>query len=620
MYQTYEPAQSGGESSAREKIGRLRALMERAGVDALLVPHGDEYANEYLPACSERLAFVTGFTGSAGLALVAKDKAAVFVDGRYILQAPKQVDTKLFEVLQTGAGKTKPAEWLAKALKPESSVGFDPKLHGPNEIDDLARELAPKRIKLKALARNPVDQLWGKARPAPPQGAVAVHPIKYAGKPAEDKIAELQASLKKDGLGAVVLTFPPSICWLFNIRGSDVVHNPVVLAFAIVPASGKAELFIDPAKLGKEAKAHLAALARLSPPDALGDRLDALKGAAKTVSLSPVAPVWFHRKLTGGKARAVRAPDPCMLPKARKNATEIKGARAAHKRDGAAMARFLAWLDREAAQGDSRGRIDEIGAAQKLEEMRAETQALKEISFDTISGSGPNGAIVHYRVSTATNRSLQPGELYLVDSGAQYLDGTTDVTRTLAVGTPAGGMAREMAERFTLVLKGHIAIATARFPKGTRGVDLDPFARRPLWEAGLDFDHGTGHGVGSYLTVHEGPQGIAKQAMVPLEPGMIVSNEPGYYKTGAYGIRIENLELVTEPRKVPGGERELMGFETLTLVPVDRRLVVPELLSPAELAWLNAYHARVREEIGPELGAEDRAWLEQATETISAPG
>jgi Xaa-Pro aminopeptidase len=607
MFQTYEPARGGGVSG--ERIARLRELMARAGVDALLVPHSDEYANEYLPACAERLAFVTGFTGSAGTAVVGKDSAALFVDGRYILQAPRQVDTKIFEVLQVG--KAKLGEWLANALKPGAVIGFDPKLHAPGTVDELAEELSSRRIRLKPLAGNLVDRLWGKQRPPPPQGAVVVHPLKYAGRSAEDKLAEIQATLRKDGQDAVVITFPPSICWLFNIRGSDVAHNPVTLAFAIVPASGKAELLIDPAKVGREAKAHLTPLARLSEPAALAARLTALKEAGKTVRLSPATPVWFHRRLKGGKARVVRVPDPCNLPKARKNATEIKGARAAHRRDGAAMAHFLAWLDREAASG----RIDEIAASKRLEELRAETQALKEISFDTISGAGPNGAIVHYRVNTASNRALKPGELYLVDSGAQYLDGTTDVTRTVAIGQPT----REMQERFTLVLKGHIAIATARFPKDTRGVDLDPFARRALWEAGLDFDHGTGHGVGSYLSVHEGPQSLSKAGLVALEPGMIVSNEPGYYKKGAYGIRIENLLLVTEPEKVPGGEREAMSFETLTLVPIDRRLVVPGMLSAAELAWLNAYHARVREEICPELGPEDRAWLEQATAAIPAP-
>ncbi|HEX6000603.1 MAG TPA: aminopeptidase P family protein [Hyphomicrobiaceae bacterium] len=610
MFQTYEPAQRGKESSARDHIAALRGLMVRASADALLVPHADEYNNEYLPACAERLAFVTGFTGSAGSAVITKDKAALFVDGRYILQAPEQVDTSIFEVLQIG--RATPGEWLAKALKPGAVIGYDPKLHAPAGIEDLARELEARRITLKPLSRNPVDQLWGKARPAPPQGAVSVHPLKYAGKSAEDKLAEIQEILKKDGQDAVVLTFPPSICWLLNIRGSDVAHNPVLLAFAIVPASGKAELFVDPAKIDKEVKAHLAPVAKLSQPDALGDRLDALRKAGKTIRLSPATPVWFYRKLTGGpkgaRSRVVRAADPCVLPQARKNAAEIKGTRAAHKRDGAAMARFLAWLDREAGAGQ----VDEIAASRKLEEIRAGTQALKEISFDTISGAGPNGAIVHYRVNTASNRPLRPGELYLVDSGAQYLDGTTDVTRTIAVGDPT----REMCERFTLVLKGHIAIATARFPKGTRGVDLDPFARRALWAAGLDFDHGTGHGVGSYLCVHEGPQSISKAGMVPLEPGMICSNEPGYYKKGAYGIRIENLELVTGLGKVAGGERELMGFETLTLVPIDRRLVVPELLSAEELAWLNSYHARVRETIGPELAADDRAWLQQATAAI----
>jgi Xaa-Pro aminopeptidase len=614
MFQTYEPSHSGGASA--ERIERLRELMARAGIDALLVPHGDEYANEYLPACAERLAFVTGFTGSAGTAAITKNKAALFVDGRYILQAPRQVDARIFEVLQLG--KAKVGEWLASTLKPGATVGYDPKLHAPAGIEELTQELAARRIKVKPLFRgtNLVDRVWDRQRPAPPRGAVVVHRAEHAGRSAADKLAELRETLKKDGQDAVVLTFPPSICWLFNIRGSDVVHNPIVLAFAVVPATSKAELFIDTAKLGSDAKEHLAPLAKLTRLSAnlseLGSRLTALKNAGKTVRLSPAAPLWFHRKLQGGKGRVVRAPDPCVLPQARKNDTETKGARAAHRRDGAAMVRFLAWIDREAPSG----RIDEIAAARRLEELRAETQQLKEISFDTISGAGPHGAIVHYRVTTATNRALKLGELYLVDSGAQYLDGTTDVTRTVAIGTLPKEMAPEICERFTLVLKGHIAVATARFPKGTRGVDLDPFARRALWEAGLDFDHGTGHGVGSYLCVHEGPQSLGKQGMVPLEPGMIVSNEPGYYKKGAYGIRIENLLLVTAHEKVPGGERELLAFDTLTLVPIDRRLIVPERLTAAELSWLNAYHARVRREIGPELGPEDRAWLQEATQPV----
>jgi Xaa-Pro aminopeptidase len=452
-----------------------------------------------------------------------------------------------------------------------------------------------------------VDAVWGGDRPPPPQRPVVRHPLEYAGKPAEDKIAELQGGLKKAGEDAVILTLPDSIAWVFNIRGSDVAHNPVALAFAIVPRAGKPEIFIDPAKLQGEAGRYLRKLAKVSAPAELESRLRELKASNKRIRLDPgTASSWFFSEL--GKARIARGSDPCLLPKARKNETEIAGARTAHVRDGAAVARFLAWLDSEAPQG----RLDEIAASQHLETVRSETQSLKEISFDTISGAGPNGAIVHYRVTTPTNRKLKPGELYLVDSGAQYLEGTTDITRTVAIGMPT----REMQERFTLVLKGHIAVATARFPKGTRGIDLDPFARRALWEAGLDFDHGTGHGVGSYLSVHEGPQSISKRGMTVLEPSMIISNEPGYYKTGAYGIRIENLVLVTEPEKVPGGERETMAFETLTLAPIDRRLVLPELLTAAELGWLNAYHARVRAIIGAELGPTDRAWLEAATTPI----
>jgi Xaa-Pro aminopeptidase len=605
MFQTYDAPE--GEQDLAERTARLRGLMAKTGLDAVLVPRADEHQGEYVAPSAERLRWLTGFSGSAGLAVVARSAAALFIDGRYVAQAPAQVDTRIFEVLQIPDAKL--SDWLGKHLEAGAVVGFDPWLHTATAIEDLGKSLELKKIKLKALSKNPVDRIWGRERPAPPQGPVMLHPTRYAGKPADQKIVELQTMLRKEGEHAVVLTLPDSIAWLLNIRGSDVAHNPIVLAFAIVPASGKVELFIDPAKVSTEIKGPLSRLARISPPEALEGRIRALKGTAKNIRLDAnTAASWFFHKLKGGKVRIVRAADPCLLPKARKNATEIRGARAAHKRDGAAVVRFLAWLDRESPHGG----LDEIAASRHLETLRAETQALKEISFDTISGAGPNGAIVHYRVTTRTNRKLKAGELYLVDSGAQYADGTTDITRTVAIGTPT----REMRERFTQVLKGHIAIAMARFPKGTRGVDLDPFARRALWEAGLDFDHGTGHGVGSYLSVHEGPQSISKRGMIPLEPGMIVSNEPGYYKQGAYGIRIENLVLVTEPEKVAGGEREVMGFETLALAPLDRRLVVPELLSAAELAWLNAYHARVLDLIGPELGPTDRAWLETATAEI----
>jgi Xaa-Pro aminopeptidase len=605
MFQTYEAPESAQNSPQR--LERLREVMARRGLDAVLVPRADEHQGEYVAPSAERLRWLTGFSGSAGLAIVARKAAALFVDGRYIIQARSQLDTRTFEILEVP--EAKPSEWLRSRLSAGGVVGFDPWLHTAGMVEELAKSLEPKGIRLKALASNPVDRIWGRARPAPPRAPVVPHALKYAGKAAAQKLAELQADLRKEGQDAVILTLPDSIAWLFNIRGADVAHNPVALAFAIVPATDKAELFVDHAKIGAETRAHLSGVTKVIEPAGLERRLAALKRTGKRIRVDPnTAASWFFRKLKGGKARIERAADPCLLPKARKNATEIKGARAAHKRDGASVARFLAWLDREAPTG----KLDEITAARRLETVRSETQALREISFDTISGAGANGAIVHYRVTTATNRKLEPGQLYLVDSGAQYLDGTTDITRTVAIGKPT----REMQERFTLVLKGHIAIATARFPKGTRGIDLDPFARRALWEAGLDFDHGTGHGVGSYLSVHEGPQSISKRGMTVLEPGMIVSNEPGYYKEGAYGIRIENLVLVTEPQKTAGGDRETMEFETLTLAPIDRRLIVPQLLSPEELRWLNAYHARVREIIGPELGPADRAWLEAATAPI----
>jgi Xaa-Pro aminopeptidase len=605
MFQTFDSPPAGTDRS--ERVARLRDLMPKGGLDAVLVPRADEHGGEYVAPCAERLAWLTGFTGSAGLAVIARNAAALFVDGRYTVQARAQIDGRQFEILEIPGARL--SEWLERKLATGAVVGFDPWLHSANAIEELAKAVGEKGIKLKPLARNPVDRVWGKARPAPPKGPVVPHALKYAGKPADQKISELQATLRKDGQDAVVLTLPDSIAWLFNIRGSDVAHNPVALAFAILPVTGKPELFVDSAKIGAEAKAHLAPLAKISAPAALEARLAALKKAGKRVRLDPATAAFsFFRKLKGGKTRVVRASDPCILPKARKNAAEIKGARSAQKRDGAAMVRFLAWLDREGPKGS----VDEIGAARQLETMRAETQALKEISFDTISGAGANGAIVHYRVTQATNRKLAPGELFLIDSGGQYLDGTTDITRTVAIGKPT----REMQERFTQVLKGHIAVATAHFPKGTRGIELDPFARRALWAAGADFDHGTGHGVGSYLSVHEGPQSISKRGMAVLEPGMIISNEPGYYKEGAYGIRIENLVLVTEPEKPAGGDREMMGFETLTLAPIDRRLVVADLLTPDELAWLDAYHARVREVIGPELGPADRAWLEAATAPI----
>ncbi|MFA5899814.1 MAG: aminopeptidase P family protein [Hyphomicrobium sp.] len=604
MFQTFESQSERG--AAAERIKELRRLMAAAKLDAYLVPRADEHQGEYVPASEARLKFITGFTGSAGLAIVAKKMAVLFVDGRYTVQARAEVDPELIEVSSVTRGNV--GGWIAEQLSRGQRVGFDPRLHTIAEVERLEAALAPRGIKLVPTSRNLVDRVWGGERPAAPKDPIWVHPAKFSGRSAPDKIADIQKRLKADKQDAVVLTLSDSVAWAFNVRGSDIPHTPVGLAFAFVPASGKPELFIAAEKLEPAARTQLESFARISAPSALDDRLKALRKAGKRVRLDPnTAGYWFARTL-GGAKKISRGSDPTLALKAIKNSAEIKGSRAAHLRDGVAVTRFLAWLDSAAAAGG----LDEIEAVRQLEGFRRATNQLREISFDTISGSGPNGAIVHYRVSEATNRKLRPGELFLIDSGAQYLDGTTDITRTVAIGKPTA----EMRERFTLVLKGHIAVASARFPKGTRGIDLDPFARRALWQAGLDYDHGTGHGIGSYLSVHEGPQSISRAGMAVLEPGMIISNEPGYYKEGAYGIRIENLVLVTPLETPPGGDREMMSFETLTLAPIDRRLIAKELLTAEETAWLNAYHARVAEAVGPELDDATRNWLKHATAAL----
>lgn len=603
MFQSFEV--SSGPQHVAERVKALRALMAKAKIDAVLVPRADEHQGEYVPASAERLKWLTGFSGSAGLAIVAKKVAILLTDGRYTVQARTETDTAVFDI--SFLPRPRIGEWLSEHLSKGSTIGYDPWLHTASEISRLSAALEAKCIKLKALSKNPIDQLWGKARPKPPASAVSVQPMALAGKSAADKIADVQQTLKAEGQHAVILTLPDSICWLLNIRGADVAHNPVVLAFAIVPASGKAELFIAPEKVDASLKAHLAGIAKIAGPKQLGARLKALKSAGRRIRFdSNTGAQWFARAL-GGKCIA-NGQDPCILPKSIKNAAEIKGSRAAHERDGAAVVKFLAWLD-AAVKGDG---IDEITAVKQLEACRSETGVLKEISFPTISGSGPNGAIVHYRVSEASNRRLKPGELFLVDSGAQYQDGTTDITRTVAIGAPSDAMRRH----FTAVLKGHIGIATARFPVGTRGIDLDPFARRALWDIGADFDHGTGHGIGSYLSVHEGPQSISRAGMTVLQPGMLISNEPGYYREGAYGIRIENVVLVQEPEAIDGGDRKMLSFETLTLAPMDRRLIDVAMLTEAERAWLDAYHARVYDTLAPLLPAEAAAWLRTATLAI----
>lgn len=600
MFQTFDT--NADPANVAERTKALRAAMARLKIDAFLVPRADAHQGEYVPASAERLSWLTGFTGSAGLAVVTRKSAVLFTDGRYTVQARNETDTNVFQI--SLVPRPRISEWLIENLAKGQTIGFDPWLHTAGEISRLTAALAPKGIKLKPLAANPVDVLWGKARPKPPSKPVVVQPLALSGKSSEDKIAELQKKLKDDGQHAAVLTLPDSICWLLNIRGADILHNPVVLAFAIVPASGKAELFVDSTKIDKAVRAHLSPVAKIAAPKELLARLKALKTAGKRVRLDPETASFALARALGPKS-FVRGADLCIAPKAIKNETEIAGCRAAHVRDGVAVVRFLAWLDAVSAEG----MLDEISAVKKLEAFRHDTKQLQEISFASISGSGPNGAIVHYRVTDATNRVLQPGELFLIDSGAQYRDGTTDITRTVAIGTPS----EEMRQRFTAVLKGHIAVATARFPKGTRGIDLDPFARRALWDQGVDYDHGTGHGIGSYLSVHEGPQSISRAGMAVLQPGMLISNEPGFYKEGCYGIRIENVVLVRNLEKIAGGDREMMSFETLTLAPIDRRLIVTEDLSEAERCWLNAYHARIYDALNDDLDDHTQHWLKQAT-------
>ena len=599
MRQTYDVI--GGPEVGRSSLPRLRAAMKEAGLDGLYIPHEDEYQNEYLPACYERLAWATGFTGSAGAAFVFQKTAIVFVDGRYTLQVKVQLAPKLFEVgdlVDPG-----PVGWLAKQTLTGQTIGYDPRLVSPDALDRLTEAAKKAGAELVATDPNPIDLAWTD-RPAEPSAQVMGHELAYTGESSSSKRARLGKAMADAKIDAAVLTSPASLAWLFNIRGGDVSRTPLPLGRAILYADGQAELFLRPEKIGPELGAHLGNEVALRPISEMDRRLAKL--ASKKVSLDPsAASAWFFSTLAKVGADIQRGGDPCMLPRARKNAVEVDGARRAHRRDGAALSRFLRWFDENGQTGE----VTEIDAAKKVEAFREETGELKDLSFNAISSAGPNGAINHYRPDIASNRKLERGTLFLLDSGGQYLDGTTDVTRTLAIGEPT----EEMKARFTRVLKGHIALARARFPKGTTGSALDALARLSLWEGGLDYDHGTGHGVGSYLGVHEGPHRIAKAPNVtPLEPGMIVSNEPGYYKAGGYGIRIENLIVVTEPKAIPGGEREMMGFETLTLAPLDRRLILPGLLSEQEWMWIDRYHARVLAEVGPLMPEDDRAWLAKA--------
>jgi Xaa-Pro aminopeptidase len=597
-FQGFDDPPEAAQSAPR--VAALRAEIARRGLDGFIVPHADRYQNEYVPPSEQRLAWLTGFTGSAGAAIVTADRAALFVDGRYTIQARAQTDP-LFTIEHLIDAP--PAAWIEANLATGRKLGYDPWLHTVEQVERLAKACATAGAAFVATEPNPIDAVWHD-RPAPPCGAVVPQDVQFAGEAAAHKLERVRAEIKKLKADALVISDPHAVAWTFNIRGADVAHTPLPLSCAIVSVEDAASLYIDDAKLTDAARTALAGLAETRAPAAFAEDLAALGNQTIRLDQATAAKA-IAQAITGHGGRAPRGPDPIAVMKAVKNATEIAGSRAAHLRDGAAVVKFLAWFDREAPAS----RLTEIDAVEALETFRRDSGLLKDISFPTIAGSGPNGAIVHYRVTERTNRKIAPGELFLIDSGAQYQDGTTDITRTVAVGEPAP----EMRDRFTRVLKGHIAIARAVFPDGVQGSQLDSFAREHLWAAGLDFDHGTGHGVGSYLSVHEGPARIAKLGTAALMRGMILSNEPGYYKTGHYGIRIENLVLVAEAPAVPGAEKPLNCFETLTFAPIDRRLIDLDLMDGPEIDWLNAYHTQVREKLSPHLEADTSAWLAEAT-------
>lgn len=588
--------------TASSRLGALRASIASLGLDGFIVPKGDAFQNESVPAHWDRLAWLTGFTGSAGCAVILKDKAALIVDSRYTLQAKAQADAALYTVELLP--KTTAASYLAAHTAAGAAIGYDPTLHTLAGFKSLKEEAEKSGFDLRPVARNPADALW-EERPAARYAPIVLHSEDFAGESAASKIERVQKVIAEKKAAGLFVNAPDAVAWLFNIRGADVSHTPVPLVRAFIPLSGRPQLFTFPGHITPENRGFAEALAGIHDHAELADALAALVKQGDKILADP-AQTTLHVAgvLKSAGAALIETPDPCSLLKARKNAAELKGARAAHVRDGVALCRFLAWLDAEARSGA----ITEIAASDRLEAFRRDTELLEDLSFDTISGAGSNGAIVHYRATDETNKTLMAGSLYLIDSGGQYRDGTTDVTRTVAIGAPS----EEMRKHYTLVLKGHIAIAAARFPAGTRGVDIDAFARRALWDAGLDYGHGTGHGVGSFLSVHEGPQSISRNGMVALEPGMIVSNEPGFYREGHYGIRLENLIAVTEAAPIDGGEAPMLGFENLTLAPFDRRLIAPELLTEAERDWLNAYHARVLRELQPLLDGGDARWLEAA--------
>lgn len=599
-FQSFQDAADPSKSA--ERITRLRGELDRRGLDGFLVPRADRHQNEYVPESEERLAWLSGFTGSAGLALVLKTRAVIFVDGRYTVQVRDQVDLSVVEpVAMADIG---PEKWFERSLSSGLKIGYDPWLHTPGQIERFEKALTAVGATLVGLETNPIDAVWTD-RPEAPLGAVSRQPQSLAGETSAKKLGRIVAAIGKND--AILVSDPHAVAWAFNIRGSDVEHTPLPLSFALIAREGRPRLYIESGKLSADVRNYLGKLAEIVEPGELVADIEAAGKAKKTVLFDmATVPAKLTQAFETAGGKAAIGQDPIALMKARKNKAELEGARHAQLRDAIAVVRFLHWFDMEA----SNRKVSEIGAVEALESFRRDSDKLKDVSFPTISAAGPHSAIPHYRVTRKTNRSIGRG-IFLIDSGGQYADGTTDITRTIAVGRPTV----EMRDRFTRVLKGHIAIARAVFPRGTTGGQIDALARLALWRAGLDFDHGTGHGVGSYLSVHEGPQRIAKIATVPLEPGMIVSNEPGYYKPDHFGIRIENL-VVVEPRVIVGAEREMLGFDTLTLAPIDRTLIEATLLDRDEIIWLDTYHARVRKEVSPHVDPKVRKWLRAATRAI----
>ncbi len=589
------------------RLKSLRDELKIQKLDGFLVPMADEFQSEIVPPSARRIEFLTGFTGSSALVIVMHDKAVFFTDGRYTLQASKQLPKGLYTLIDSG--QTSPADWLKENTYARQNIGFDPWLHTAATIERYQKAMAKTGAGVTPVRKNPIDMIWHK-RPAPSQALIYAHDVAYAGKTSADKRKQLAEELKKENINAAVITDPASIAWLLNVRGGDVPHAPLPLSFAVLKSDATVEWFVEPKKITSGLDTVLGSDVVRFKPDEFGKALGRLGEMKYRVRVDPnEAPHWVVAALGEAGAIIERGDNPCVMPKACKNITELDGMRAAHRRDGAALCKLLAWFDANAASGT----LTELSVEEKLQAFRSENQLYRGPSFATIAGAGANGAIVHYRATEATNAVIKPDMLFLLDSGGQYFDGTTDVTRTILVGKPL----MEMRERFTRVLKGHIALASIVFPDGTSGAELDVLARQHLWALGLDYNHGTGHGVGNYLSVHEGPQNISRRGHAPLKEGMVVSNEPGYYKAGHYGIRIENLQAVVERIELSGVDRKMFAFETLTLAPIDRRLIVGDMLTPPERVWLNDYHARIRQAIRPLVDDVTAEWLIKATEPLT---